>query len=193
MSGRMNRVKDAIKATLEKVRAQALANRHPYLVGFANGLALADHHVNMRDGSPVMIEQFQVQRASPEPIDLDAEKYEELRDEVVENARALLKATRMENLGDREFATESATGELENAVLALEDFSAKLQEAGPGEAASAPDAGASDQVGATPAPASNSEAGFTAVELALAVSMIGCLAIFIYFVAALAHLIGKIG
>lgn len=56
MSGRMNRVKDALASVLSDVRAKHDLHPNLYIAGYHNGLALAEHHINMRLGKPVQVE-----------------------------------------------------------------------------------------------------------------------------------------
>jgi hypothetical protein len=79
---RMDRVKTAILKTSEEARRNYEAHPHEYIRGFANGLILAEHHLNNYPGSPKLIERkatstsTTITKPSPAPADTKEQENE---------------------------------------------------------------------------------------------------------------------
>lgn len=159
---RMERVKEALTKTLTEVES-SIRTIHDQggtapreMIGFRNGLALADHHINMRLGRAQMIEldprrivrTEKVEKAYEIP-EADEQEYEYLIDKVLGQARAVCWTEDSDEL-------KRAIKTLGHKIMDLDLFVAdKMKEgAGKGEVAPAPDAGGSSQEGSSPSPAS---------------------------------------
>jgi hypothetical protein len=163
---RMERVKEALAKTLSEVESNiktihdegGTAPRE--MIGFRNGLALADHHINLRSGKATMIDlsaqrivRTEKMERAYEIAEADEQEYEYLIDQVLTAARAVC-WTEAEG-------REPVVRELGKKIIGLDQFvTARLHEAGQGEVAGTPDAVAISQEGSSPSPATPSAAEF---------------------------------
>lgn len=158
---RIQRVKDAIAYTLHKIEVQ-IKTIHDQggtapegIIGFRNGLALADHHINMRPGEVQMIDLDQRRKSrigkvepAVEVAEADEQEYEYLVDRIIAQARAVCwteePAEEIKVLGHK-------IGELDEFVS--EKLSATMDSAGTDESLDAPDAGSEAQESSSLSPA----------------------------------------
>lgn len=175
---RIQRVKDALASTVAKlsdeIKAIQAQGKTPagYSLGFANGLIFANHHINLRDGEPKFFNATTSVGTLPKPQPLKSaeeaaaeQEYEYLVDKVLTASRELLVA----HEATEEVDPTPIMDELKTAFTNLDSFieeQVNMEKAGQGEAQAAPDAGSSDQAGASPAPA---PIDFTNPESSLAV------------------------
>lgn len=168
---RMERIKDALRSTLNKCREDiekihAKGHYPPdYSLGFTNGLIFVDHHLNMRDGEPKFYNRTTSIGKLPKPIALKTEdevqaealahaeenqEYENLMDKILTAAREV--ATLPEN-PLRMMALITAIKELDEFI----DSKVKSEEAGKAESPLVPDADQGAQEGSTSLPCLPSE------------------------------------
>jgi hypothetical protein len=156
MQDRINRVRQAILSTIRQVRAEVDDARTKGIepsvaVGFHNGMVAATRHLLMVSGLEMIEPRTERRQAPPSE---EEQEYNDLLNEVVESARALVRCIES-NLDENPTApAPGGTVALRVALKALDSFTdAKLEVAGKGEAQEQADAQPVGQVGSSPAPA----------------------------------------
>lgn len=125
---RMERVKDALTSTLNKLRDQIETSHKngkipaDYSLGFTNGLIFIDHHINMREGSPKFYDRTTSIGTLPKPVALrsgdsvkDEQTYQFLVDSTILRARQVIGSIKV----NTETKTADITDETIKALMAL--------------------------------------------------------------------------
>lgn len=175
---RMERVKAALASTITKLRGEIETSHkmgrvpQDYSLGFANGLIFADHHINLRDGSPKFYERTTSIGALPKPVVLhsgnailDEQTYQFLQDEMILKARNFAQQAKVEGK-IVELTSDSilALVEFQAALEKMDKFvteQVEFQQAAQAEISGSLDAGTESHEGSNPSAAeAHIEAGF---------------------------------
>lgn len=91
MSGRQQRVKQAVSSTMTKIKDEGLWLLQPYVRGVHNGLAMAYAAMEGVSAGKFMLpspEPTRMNQPSPEPLEESAIELDRLKDQVIEAVRA---------------------------------------------------------------------------------------------------------